>query len=1083
MNTPDDNTTDSRGVVAWFARNHVAANLLFLLLIVMGGLSVLRTKLEVFPEIDPRIVSVSVPYPGANPAEVEQGVLLRVEEAVADVEGIEKLSSVAVENQGVVTLEATNTVDMGDFYEDVKAAVDRISTLPADAEEPVVSERDDRFQVVTIALYGDVSRRDLKEAAERVKDDLQQTGAVSQITIDGLPPYEISVEVDEPMLRRYGLTFGDVAQAIRDASLDLPAGSVEGAESQLLVRSVGQGYRGRDFEDVVVLTRDDGTRVTVGDLGAVIDGFADTDYFVEFDGKPAALLNVYRIGEEGALNVAATVHEYVGRAGEFLPAGIAVSTYNDSSEPLESRIELMLRNALIGLLLVVLLLGLFLDLRLAFWSAAGLTMSVVACFIVLPAFDVSINMISLFAFILTLGILVDDAVVVGENVHAHREMGKSPMRAAIDGTREVALPVTMTILTTVVAFAPLLFADGTIGQILAVIPVVVISLLVLSLIEVLLILPAHLAGGGGYEPRWYTGVRSGLGRGMEAFVGGPYRWLLTRAVALRYVTVAGGLVVLMLSVGLIVSGVVPWRFFPEVEADIVSANLELPPGASATQTEIGIRRIAGAAERVRTELGESEAGVPLVRHVQLAVGGNPFGDVAGGPGERPALASRDARIGEVLIELAKGEDRDVAAAEVADLWRKYVAEAGGVPGARSLEFRSDLIRAGDPVNVELRSRDTDRLEAAADFLKGELAEIEGVREIKDNNQDGLPELQILGLTPLGEALGLRPADIFRQVRGAFFGDEAQRVQRGRDEVRVFVRYPEDRRRSLADVEDLFIRLPDGTEAPLSQVAEYEVGEGYGAITRTDRRRVLAVTADVDPTAATTSDVNAVVTDEILPQLAARFPDVGFGLEGEAQEQSESLTSLGLAMLVALVGIYAMLAVLFRSYVQPIVVMSAIPFGFAGAVLGHFLMDQFVKPTPLSFLSLFGVVALSGVVVNDSLILIDLINRNRMRDGDSRTGVVEGVIDAGLRRFRPIFLTTVTTFFGLVPIILETSLQAQFVIPMAVSLGFGVLFATAITLLIVPALYLIVEDVRKLLIPLVGDKAIYRGPATDFSAAT
>lgn len=1074
--------TPFKGPIAWFARNHVAANLLFLLLILIGGLSVLRTKLEVFPQIDPRIVTVSVPYPGANPEEVEQGVLLRLEEAVADVEGIKKLGAIAVENQGVLSIEATNSVDMEEFYEDVKAAVDRISTLPVDAEEPVVSERDDRFQVMTLALYGDVSRRTLKEAAEQLKDDLQQTGAVSQITIDGIPPYEISIEIDEPTLRQYGLTFNDVAEAIRDSSLDLPAGTIEGKTSQVLVRSTGQAYRGEDFENIVVRTADDGTSITVGDLAEVIDGFEDNDYFVEFDGQPAALLNVYRIGDEGALNVAATVQEYVAEAEQRLPAGISIATYNDSSDALKSRIELMLKNAGIGLALVVLLLGLFLDLRLAFWSAAGLVMSVVASFIVLPMLDVSINMMSLFAFILVLGILVDDAIVVGENIYAHRELGKSPAHAAVDGVREVALPVSMTIATTIVAFAPLLFAEGVIGQILAIIPIVVIAVLVLSLVEALFILPAHLSGPGGWEPRGYTWVRLTLARAMDAFVAGPYRWLLTLTTKFRYITLACGLVVLMLSVGSIRSGFLPWAFFPEVESDIITANLELPPGASPTQTEAAVRQIADAAEQLREEYAaESEPGEsPLIRHIQLSVGGSPFGDIAGGPGAGPGIASRDARIGEVIVELQKGEERTVSATVIGDRWRELV---GDIPGARSLEFRSDLLRAGDPVDVELRSRDPDALQAAADWLKEELAEIEGVREIQDDSQAGRPEVQITGLTPLGQALGLRPADIFRQVRGAFYGEEAQRVQRGRDEVRVLVRYPEERRRSLADVENLFVRLPDGTEAPLSQIANYEVGTGYGAITRTDRRRVLRVTADVDTAAVTSSDVNAILTEQILPQLEQRFPNVGWGMEGEQQEQAESMQSLALAMGVAMVGIYGMLAVMFRSYVQPVVVMSAIPFGFAGAVFGHILMDQFVRPTPLSFLSMFGVVALSGVVVNDSLILIDFMNRNRMADGDSDTFVEEGVIDAGMRRFRPIFLTTVTTFFGLVPMILETSLQAQFIIPMAVSLGFGVLFATTITLVLVPALYMIVEDLRRLLVPVLGEDVKYKGAAVDMAAAS
>ena len=762
-----------------------------------------------------------------------------------------------------------------------------------------------------------------------------------------------------------------------------------------------------------------------------------------------------------------------------------MATYNDTSILLESRVELMLKNALIGLILIVVLLGLFLDLRLAFWTAGGLIMSVVASLVLLPAFDVSINMISLFAFILVLGILVDDAIVVGENIQHHRDLGKSPTRASIDGVREVAVPVCVTIATTVVAFAPLLFATGTIGKILKVIPVVVISVLVLSLVEALFVLPAHLAGKGGWEPRWYTAVRSSAARGLEWFAGVPYRWLVTRAIRWRYVTLACGLSICMLTGGWVAGGLLPWRFFPSVEADIVSVTVEMPPGTSATRTAVATRQLYEAAAKLEGEFAPERPAdaPPLVKHIQVATGGLPYSDIARGPGEGPAVASRDARLGEVVVELLNGEERDVSATRVVERWRELV---GDVPGARSVEFKSDLLTAGDDVNVELRSRDTAALAAAAAFLKGEIRQIEGTREVKDDSQAGLPEIQITGLTPLGDALGLDPDTLFRQVRGAFYGEEAQRIQRGRDEVRVFVRYPPEQRRSLADVENLFVRLPDGSESPLSRVAEYRLGEGYSAVNRADRRRVLSVTADVDQSVTTNADVVGVVTDRILPELSQRFPAVTASLEGEAREQSESFQSLGLAMLVALIGIYGMLAMQFRSYVQPVVVMSAIPFGIVGAVLGHAVLDLFVRETPLSFLSLFGVVALTGVVVNDSLILIDFVNRLRVerRVGAERFDLLSLLaVESGVRRFRPVFLTTVTTFFGLVPIILETSLQAQFIIPMAVSLGFGVVFATAVTLLLVPSLYMIVEDLRRIALPVLGESVRYNADEAGATVAT
>lgn len=1062
------------GPLAWFARNPVAANLLFFLLIVIGAISLLQTKLEVFPEATPRIVTVSVPYPGANPEEVEQGVLLRVEEAVADVEGVKKVRGIAAENQGVVTVEAHNYVDMDEFYEDVKSAVDQLTTLPEQADEPTVSDAGDMVQVITLALFGDVDRSTLREQAERIKDELQQSGGVSQVSISGLPDYEISVELDERTLRRYGLTFGDVAQAIRRSSLDLPAGEVKGGGTQVLVRSVNQAYYGRDFEDVVVRRDDEGSTITVGDLGRVIDGFEDTDFEVTFNGKPAAIMEVYRVGNEGALNVTATVKSYLATQEQRLPAGLQLASYNDSGDALMSRIELMLRNAGIGLVLVILILGLFLDLRLAFWCAAGLVMSVVASITVLPYYDVSINMISLFAFILVLGILVDDAIVVGENIYAHREMGKSMVVASIDGTREVAIPVTVTILTSIVAFAPLLFASGTIGEILAVIPIVVIAVLVLSLVEALLILPAHLSMGESWEPRWYHKLRGAAGRSLDWFADRPYRRLLGTAVRWRYVTIATAIALVAVTLGYVVGGLLPWRFFPAVEADIITATIEMPPGTSINRTQEAIDQIYSAAEQLRDEFdGERpEQDARLIRHIQVAAGGTPFTDIRGGPGAMPAMASRDPRLGEVMIELQKGEERDISATVIADRWRELV---GQVPGAQALEFTSELISAGDAVNVELRSRDTASLVAAADWLQSQVRRIEGTREVKDDFEGGKPEVQITGITPLGRALGLTPEDIFRQVRGAFFGEEAQRIQRGRDEVRVYVRYPAGQRQGIADVENLYIRLPDGTEAPLTRVAHYQLGEGFSSINRVDRRRVVAVTADVDPSVATASNVNEVLAENVLPELRAQFPVVSWTMEGEQQEQLESMESLRLGMLVALVGIFGLLAIQFRSYVQPLVVMSAIPFGITGAIWGHIVMDTFVRPTPLSFISMFGVVALTGVVVNDSLILLDLINRKRIaaRASVERWDVLTGiVVESGIRRFRPIFLTTITTFFGLMPIIVETSLQAQFIIPMAVSLGFGVLFATTITLLLVPSIYLVVEDLRRLFLPLLGDKVRY-----------
>ncbi|MEM8872911.1 MAG: efflux RND transporter permease subunit [Planctomycetota bacterium] len=1062
-------------MLSWFARNHVAANLLFFVLILVGMMSVLSTKLEVFPEIDTGLITVEVPYPGATPQEVEEGVLLRVEEAVAEVEGIKETRGTAAESVGIVSLELETWADETQVRDDVKNAIDRIDTFPEDTEEPVVSDVTQRMEVLIVALHGEVPRKSLKELGERIKSEFIATGIISSVEIGGVPPYEVGIEIDEATLRAHGLTFADIADAVRRGSLDLPAGSVETDDAEVLIRTLNQAKDRDAFERIVVRQLDDGTVLTVGDLAFVRDEFEDSDYAVRYKGDPAVLLSVYRVGDEGALNIASTVKKYVEENADNLPAGVSASIYNDFSIILTERISLMLKNAGLGLILVVIFLGLFLDPKLAFWCAAGLFMSFVAAIAVLPIMDVSINMISLFAFILVLGIVVDDAIVVGENIYEHLERGESAARAAVLGVREVALPVTLTIISTVIAFSPLLFGEGDIGQILRVIPVVVIAVLVISLVEALLILPAHLSDATPPHLRkqtWFVRFRGKLADGLAWFTNVPYKAALHTATRWRYVTLAVAAFVFMVTMGYVAGGWLPWKFFPEVDADFTRASLEMPPGTTAQRTAELLDRVEEAAEKIPTIVGW-EGEEPLIKSIQVTVGGTPMaaamdqGNLAAGL-QNPA-------IGEVIVQLIEPSKRDISTSDITRAWRD---EIGTLPGARSLKFADSLVSAGDPINVQLSPADGsdeafDRLLSATQQLKRELNQLEGVRSISDSFQQGKPQLDITGLTPTGKSLGLTISDVAAQVRGAFFGAEAQRFQRERDEVRVYVRYPKDQRRSLADIEELYIRLPDGTAAPLSTVAEYELGEGFSQISRVERQRIVNVTADVDTTLANAAELNTLLREEVLPQVVADNPGTRWSMKGEQEEQRESMNSLLLSLGVAMVGIYGLLAILFRSYIQPVIVMSAIPFGLVGAIWGHILFD-FFRPMPLNFLSMFGVVALTGVVVNDSLILIDLINRKRIQGADAVTATLEG----GLRRCRPILLTTFTTFFGLAPMILETSLQAQFLIPMALSLGFGVLVATFITLLLVPALYLTIEDIRELLRPLLGKMVLYTPPEMD-----
>ena len=1049
------------GVLAWFAGNHVAANLLMLALVAAGILSVLQVVIEVFPEIETDTVTIQVPYRGATPAEAEEGVCVRVEEAIASIEGIKRIRSVAQEGMGLVTVELEEDADDREVLDDIKAAVDRIETFPAETEKPVVAEGTTRRRVITLVLYGDVAERTLKELAERVRDELTAHDGISQVEVAGVRRYEISIEVSEAVLQRYGLSFQQVADAVRRGSLDLPGGAVKTEGGEILLRTKGQRYRGAEFEDIVVLTRPDGTELRLGDVATVVDGFEDSDTASRFDGVPAALVQVFRVGQEGALQVADLTRRYIDdELRPSLPAGVQVATWDDDSVILRQRIGLLLRNARMGLILVFLCLTLFLNLRLAFWSTLGIPISFLGALWLVPQADVTVNMISLFAFIIVLGIVVDDAIVVGENIHEYLERGMRPLDAAVQGVREMAVPVVFAVLTTVAAFAPLLFVTGTMGKVMRQVPIVVIAVLMMSLIEALLILPAHLSG----EPSWLArrlgrvfgpalaaleAVQNRVQRGLRWVVQHPYRATLELALEWRYAALAVAVGVLLLSGGLVAGGHLKFSFMPKIDADNMTAQLTMPQGTPVSQTEAVLARLERAAMEVAREHDDAAGGdgPSVVRHISTTVGQQP--STARGPHDSVSAGGSSSNIGEVNVELLGSEDRDVSSNALLNRWRELVGE---VPGAVSLTFKASLFSSGDAISVQLAHRDFDTLLRAVDRLKTTLAEYPGVADIADSFLPGKRELE-LRLTAAGRAAGLTLSDLARQVRAGFYGEEAQRIQRGRDDIRVMVRYPEAQRESLADIEAMRVRLPNGSEVPFRTVAEVDEGRGYAAINRADRRRVVTVSADVDETQANANEINADLRQTVLPRLAHDFPGLAFDFEGEQRQQRESLGSLKVNFVVAQLAIFALLAIPFRSYVQPAIVMSAIPFGLIGAVLGHLLMGL-----DLTLLSMFGMVALTGVVVNDSLIMIDLINRERA----AGVAMEQAIRDSGMRRFRPIMLTTATTFLGLSPMILETSLQARFLIPMAVSLGFGIVFATAITLVLVPVLYRILEDCKALL---------------------
>jgi multidrug efflux pump subunit AcrB len=1033
------------GAIAWMTSNTVAANLLMIIILVGGLIALLNVKQEVFPEFDLDVVSVTVPYPGASPAEVEQGIVLAVEEAVRGVDGVKKVTSKSFEGAGSVTVEAIIGADPDKLLQDVKNEVDRIQTFPEEAEDPQVQLVSRKTKVVGLILSGDQELSTLHGIAERARVELLARGGVTQVELDGIPPLEMRVEVSRDTLAAYGLTLDDVSRQIGLSSLELPGGDIDAKSGDILVRVSDRKRTADELADIVIRGTRNGAEVRLGDIATVHDGFEDNDQEMRFDGKPAVMLTAYRVGNESPQGVSDAVNGYLPDLRSELPPEVSVSVWDDDSELLRDRIDLLVRNARSGLVLVLLVLWLFLDLRLAFWVALGIPISFMGAFFLMPTMGVSVNMISLFALIITLGLVVDDAIVVGENVYEKVEMGLSPLEAATEGAREMAVPVTFAILTTAAAFAPMLFVPGTTGKIFRIIPLVVLFVLFFSLIESFFVLPAHLSHQGDLPPiiqRFIDAIdrpRQVVSGALKRFTEGPYERMVRWFIDNRYAGIAGSMALFMLAVGTVASGIVPFSFLPKTEADLIRASARLPYGVPVEQTE-----------RVRAELE-----LALDRALEKVEGGDEavlgrLATLGMGPAQDgPGAGSRDvgSHLMSLEIDLVGTEDRTFTTNELSQLWQ---AELPVMAGIESLSFTSSIGPSGGAaVQVQLAHVDTEVLAAASQEVTDRLREYPSLANVDNGYAAGKPQLDFR-LLDEARSLGLTSTDIARQVRSAFFGSEAVREQRGRNELKIMVRPPEDERLSEYDLEQLDIRTPGGAWVPLQSVAIAERGKAATSINRESGRRVVDVKAEMAVGEKTVQPVLADLSANYLGELEDKYPGLTARFAGEQESQNESLASLGQNYFMALFAIFALLAVPFRSYVQPLVIMSAIPFGVVGAIAGHLVMGY-----ELSIISVMGIVALSGVVVNDSLVLVDASNRYR-REGLSP---LEAIVKAGKRRIRPILLTSLTTFFGLLPMIFEPSVQARFLIPMAISLGYGVLFVTVIVLLLVPALYMITEDLK------------------------
>ncbi|MFQ5598501.1 MAG: efflux RND transporter permease subunit [Nitrospiria bacterium] len=1014
-----------QGPIAWMVHNRVTPNLLMIAFLAGGLFMSMKIKKEVFPDFDLDEVRISVAYPGASPGEIEQGIVLAIEEAIGDIDGIEEINATASEGMATIMAELIEGGKTQKTFQDIKQEVDRIRTFPEEAEEPDVALSSRRRLVVSVVLFGEAGERVLRELAEAVRDRLLQDPGITQVELGGVRNAEVTISVSMAALRTYGLTLGGIAQTIRSTAVELPGGAIETSGGEILIRMKERRDWAREFAQIPIVTTASGAVLHLGEIAAVSEGFEESNRGLSFNGKAAMALEVYRVGDQTPLGVSESVRKRLVEIAPDLPPGIDLEINRDDSVIYRQRLELMLRNGFFGLLLVFALLGLFLEFKLAFWVTMGIPTSFLGAFLFLPSVDVSINMVSMFAFIIALGIVVDDAIIAGENIYEYRSHGMGFITAAIRGAQDVAVPISFSILTNIVAFSPLYFIPGQIGRIFQILPLVVCSVFVISWVEALFVLPSHVA----HAPKDKEGALSyfihqnqqRFSLRFSHFIENGFGPFLDRCLRNRYVTVALGLAFLMIVLGYAVSGRLGFILFPKIEADQSVVTAVLPFG-SPMEKAISIRdRLVETAESIV----KGHGGAALNKGVRAEINEN--------------------RI-EVIVYLRPPDIRPISTAEFTQLWRK---KTGALPGLESLRFESDRggPGRGPGLTVELSHRNVAVLEGASARLAEALGEYSNVKDIDDGLAAGKQQLDFR-LLPEGQSLGLSVREVANQVRGSFFGVEALRQQRGRNEIKVMVRLPEAERVSEYDIEQLLIRTPSSRDVPLMQVAEVARGRAYTTITRHNNRRTVAVTGNVVPIGETNQVLTALRT-EVLPDLVRDHPGLSYSFEGRQAEMRKSLQRLGQGFVMAMMVIFFLLAIPFRSYSQPAIVMMAIPFGIVGAVIGHMIMGY-----NLSVISVMGIVALSGVVVNDALVMIEYANGAR----DAGQSPLEAIRAAGVRRFRPILLTTLTTFGGLAPMIFETSRQARFIIPMAISLGYGILFATAITLVLIPCLYLILGDI-------------------------
>lgn len=1030
-----------KGIISWFARNSVAANLLMICILIGGLLTILTINKKLMPDIKLNIISVSVAYPGAAPQEIEEGINIKIEEAIKEVEGIEKITTVASEGLGRITINVETSYDPDKVLDEVKLLVDAIPTFPQSIEKPNIYRIKPQETVLYVSIYGELALHEMKELAKSIRQEITALPSVSRADVTGVPEYEIAIEVTEFKLQEYGLTFAQVASAVQRSSIDLGGGSIKAHDGNILLRTKGQAYTGEEYEHIIVKTNLDGSRVYLKDISTVKDGFAEGLNYTRFNGEETVLVEVLSVGDQSSLKISEQVNKYIEKKKSTLPEQIKIDIWGDTSFYLQGRLDLMLNNMFSGALLVFLVLALFMRVRLAFWVMMGLPVCFLGTILLMPleVFDLSINMITLFAFIMVLGIVVDDAIVIGESAYSEIEKHGQSLDNTIRGVQRVAMPATFGVLTTIAAFVPMVAVDGPMVAFTGAIGYVVILCLIFSLIESKLILPAHLArmkvAKPNKTPNAFERFRSRFDRGLKSFIKNYYRPSLEKAIEFRYSVLATFIGLLFVCGSLIGGGLVRTVFFPDIPSDFIQVNITMNESTAETTTMRTAKIVEDALFETNKQLSKLY-NEDVIKH---------------------SFVSMNSQTSVFLfVELEKGENRDVNGVEIADAWRDNIPE---LPGIKKLSMvaSTGFSGDGDPVSFALTGQNLNELNAATKELKAKLNEYDGLVDISDSSTSGRQEIK-LSVKPAAEAIGISLSDLAQQVRWSFYGFEAQRILRGKEEIKVMIRYPLEERRTIGQLEQMRIRTSTGQEVAFSSIADIDIGEGVASIIRVDGERSVTVSANVNKDEIEPSKVTKDIEENFIPNLLTRYPSVTSKVDGEAKEESEAKWGLLKGTFFSLFAIYALIAIPLKSYSQPLIIMSVIPFGVIGAIFGHFVMDL-----SLGLLSMFGIVALIGVVVNDSLVLVDYVNQERAAGVRAQ----DAAIDAGCSRFRAIILTSLTTFFGLVPIMSETSLQAQILIPMAASIAFGILFSTVITLYLVPVLYLIGTDIKKIKSSVIG----------------